>query len=125
MMKGMPIQIRRRVLFLLLVHSPKSRQKPLYEAAWNDTHVPDPIDTSVTDLEETVAQLQADNKELMSRIVATEGSIPAIGNGGSDEEKETATSSSSPIMAAFELATMDSVTNSIMTVVVIIGLVVN
>ena len=70
-----------------------------YEAAWNATHVPDPIDTSVTDLEETVAQLQADNKELMSRIVATEGSIPAIGNGGSDEEKETATSSSSPIIA--------------------------
>ena len=42
-----------------------------YEAAWNATHVPDPIDTSVTELEDTVAQLQADNNELLSRIVAT------------------------------------------------------
>ena len=48
-----------------------------YAAAWNITHVPDPIDTSVTDLEETVAQLQADNKELLARIVAIEGSLPA------------------------------------------------
>ena len=48
-----------------------------YEAAWNASHVPDPIDTSVIELEETVAQLQADNKELLSRIVAIEGSLPA------------------------------------------------
>ena len=56
-----------------------------YEAAWNATHVPDPIYTSVTNLEETVAQLQADNKELLSRIVAIEGSLPANGSGSGDD----------------------------------------
>ena len=54
-----------------------------YEAAWNATHIPDPVDTSVTDLEETVAQLQADNKELLSRIVAIEGSRTAPGSSSS------------------------------------------
>ena len=34
-----------------------------YEVAWNLTHVPNPIDTTVTDLEEIVTQLQAKNKE--------------------------------------------------------------
>ena len=122
-MKGMPIQIRRRVLFLLLVHPPKSRQKPLYEAAWNDTHVPDPIDTSVTDLEETVAQLQADNKELMSRIVAIEESLTANGSGSGDDGEAAATSSSSPFIASYEHDTMNSMMKSYMTVAVIIGLV--
>ena len=70
-----------------------------YEAAWNATHVPDPVDTSVTTLEETVAQLQA-------RIVALEGGL-----------------TSSPSTAWYEHATMDVVMKSIMTVAVIIGLV--
>jgi len=70
-----------------------------YEAAWNATHVPDPIDTSATRLEETVAQLQA-------RIVALEGGL-----------------TSSPSTAWYEHATMDVVMKSIMTVAVIIGLV--
>merc|ERR1711865_973442 len=43
-----------------------------YETAWNTTHILDSIDTSVITLEESVAQLQADNKELLSRIVAIE-----------------------------------------------------
>jgi len=64
-----------------------------YEVAWNATHVPDPIDTSVTDLEDTVAQLQANNKELLSRIVAIEGSRTAPGSSSSGA---TATASSSP-----------------------------
>ena len=57
-----------------------------YEVAWNASHVPDPIDTSVTALEEEVAQLQADINELMSRMAATEGSLAASGsgNGGGD-----------------------------------------
>jgi hypothetical protein len=57
-----------------------------YEVAWNASHVPDPIDTSVTVLEEEVAQLQADINELMSRMAATEGSLAASGsgNGGGD-----------------------------------------
>ena len=77
-----------------------------YEAAWNATHVPDPIDTSVIALEETVAQLQADNKELLSRIAAIEGSLTANGSGSSGDDGEaTATSSSSPFMTAFEHAT--------------------
>ena len=66
-----------------------------YEAAWNTTHVPDPIDTSVIALEETIAQLQANNKELLSRIVAIEGSLTANGSSGDDGEA-TATSASSP-----------------------------
>ena len=94
-----------------------------YEAAWNATHVPDPIDTSVTDLEETVAQLQADNKELMSRIVAIEGSITANGSGSGDDGEATATSSSSPFMASYEHDTMNIMMKSCMTVAVIIGLV--
>ena len=61
-----------------------------YEAAWNATHVPDPIDTSMIALEETVAQLQADNKELLSRIVAIEGSLPTNGSGGSNDGEATA-----------------------------------
>ena len=86
-----------------------------YAAAWNASHVPDPIDTSVTDLEETVAQLQADNKELLSRIVAIEGSLPA---------NTTATSASSPFMAAIEHATTtEMVVKLIVTVAIIIGLV--
>ena len=98
-----------------------------YKAAWNTTHVPDPIDTSVTDLEDTVAQLQADNKELLSRIVAIEGSLPAHGSGSSGDDGEaTTTSSSSLFMAVFEHATTDSVMKSIVTVaVIIIGLIVN
>ena len=97
-----------------------------YEAAWNATYVPDPIDTSVIALEETVAQLQANNKELLSRIAAIEGSLTANGSGGGDDGEATATSSSSLFMiAAFEHATMDSVMKSIVTVAVIIGLVVN
>ena len=95
-----------------------------YEAAWNITHVPDPIDTSVTDLEDTVAQLQADNKELLSRIVAIESSLPANGSGSSGDDGEaTATSASSPFMAAFEHATTDIGVKSIMTVTIILGLV--
>ena len=82
-----------------------------YEATWNATHVPDPIDTSVTTLEENVAQLQANNKELLSRIVAIKGSLTP------------ATSSSLPFMAWNEHATMDIVMKSSMTVAVIIGLV--
>ena len=96
-----------------------------YEAAWNATHVPDPIDTSVIALEETVAQLQADNKELLSRIVAIEESRTANGSGSGDDGEATATSSSSPFMAAIEHATIDIVMKAIVTVAVIIGLVVN
>ena len=55
-----------------------------YESAWNATHVSDPIDTSVTTLEETVAQLQADNKEFMSRVAAIEGILTVNGNGSGD-----------------------------------------
>jgi len=96
-----------------------------YAAAWNATHVPDPIDTSVTELEDTVAQLQADNKELLSRIVAIEGSLPAKGSGSSgDDGAAPATSASSLfMMAAFEHATTDIVMKSIVTVAIILGLV--
>ena len=88
-----------------------------YKAAWNATHVLDPIDTSLTKLEETVAQLQVNNKELLSRIVAIEGSRPANGSA-------TTTSASSPFMAAMEhTTTTEMVVKSIVTVVIIIGLV--
>ena len=94
-----------------------------FEAAWNATHVPNPINTLVTALEETVAQLQANNKELVSRIVAIKGGLPASGSGSCRQAKATA--SSSPFMATIEYATTDIVMKSIVTVVVIIGLVVN
>ena len=88
-----------------------------YEAAWNASHVLDPIDTSLTKLEETVAQLQVNNKELLSRIVAIEGSRPANGSA-------TTTSASSPFMAAMEhTTTTEMVVKSIVTVVIIVGLV--
>ena len=69
-----------------------------YEAAWNATHVPDSIETSVTDLEDTVAQLQADNKELLSRIVAIEENLTAPGSSssGTDGAATAESSSSSP-----------------------------
>ncbi|OEU20159.1 hypothetical protein FRACYDRAFT_236228 [Fragilariopsis cylindrus CCMP1102] len=83
-----------------------------YREAWNATNVQDPIDTSVTALEENVAELQADNKELMSevsqlqadinelksRMAATEGSLTASGNGG-----DPMSTSSSPFMACCEI----------------------
>ena len=95
-----------------------------YEVAWNGTHAPDPIDTSVTKLEENVFQLEADNKELLFRIAAIEESLTANGSGSSGDDGEvTATSSSSPFMAWYEPATMDVIMKSIMTVAVIIGLV--
>ena len=97
-----------------------------YEAAWNATnYVPDLIDTSVTNLEETVAQLQADNKELLSRIASIEGSLTANGSGssGDDGEAPATSSSSSPFMAWYKHATMDIVQKKIMTVVIIIGFV--
>ena len=49
-----------------------------YEAAWNASHVPDQIDTSVIELEENVAQLQAENKELLSRTVAIDTNVTSI-----------------------------------------------
>jgi hypothetical protein len=55
-----------------------------YEEAWNATHQPDPIDTTMIKLEEEVAQLQADNEELMSRIASIEESIAASGGGDGD-----------------------------------------
>ena len=94
-----------------------------YEAAWNATHVQDPIDASVTDLEETVAQLYANNKELLSRIVAIEGSLTANGSGSSGNTGEATATSSSPFMAWYKYATMSSVVKSITTVAVIVGLV--
>ena len=95
-----------------------------YEAAWNITHVPDPIDTSVTELEENVALLQANNKGLLSRIATIEDSLSDNGNGssGDDGEAKATSSSSSPFMAWYEHNTMDIVQKSIMTVAVIIGL---
>ena len=90
-----------------------------YEAAWNATHVPDPIDTSVTDLEETVAQLQADNKELLSRLVAIEGSLTANGSSSGDDG-----TSSSPFMAWYKHDTTDIVgVKASMIVAIIMGLV--
>ena len=96
-----------------------------YEATWNATHVPDPIDTSVTTLEENVAQLKANNKELLSRIVAIEGSLPATGSGSDrvEDGEAPATSASSPFMAWYEHTSMDVGMQSIMTVAVIIGLI--
>ena len=93
-----------------------------YEVAWNATHVPDPIDTSVTDLEDTVAQLQADNKELLSRIAAIEGSFTANGSGDGEGENPTPTSSS-PFMVLYKYDIVDIVMKSFMTAAVIIGLV--
>ena len=96
-----------------------------YEVAWNATHVPDPIDTSVTTLEETVAQLQADNKELLSRISVIKGGLATNVSGSGDDGEATATSSSSPFVAAIKHATTNIVMKSIVTVAVIIGLLVN
>jgi hypothetical protein len=39
-----------------------------YKIAWDATHKSDPINTPMTALEEEIAQLQAGNKELMSRV---------------------------------------------------------
>ena len=90
-----------------------------YEATFNLTHVPDPIDTSVTTLEETVAKLQDDNKELLSRIDAIEGSLTTSGSGGGKDPMST---SSSPFMMWYEHDTKDIMMKSIVTVAVIIGL---
>ena len=92
-----------------------------YEAAWNATHVPDPIDTSVTILEENIAQLQANNKELLSRIAAIEGSLMANGSDDGEGGNPTPTSSS-PFMVLYKYDIVDIVMKSFMTVAVIIGL---
>ena len=74
-------------------------------------------------LEECVAQLQADNKELLSRIAAIEGSLTANGSGSSGDDGEAPATSASPFMVWYEHATMDVVMKFTMTVAVIIGLV--
>ena len=91
-----------------------------YEATWNTTYIPDPIDTSMTKLEESVAQLQADNRKLMSRLAAIEESLTAHGNGIGSGDGGT---SSSPFMAWYKHDTTTIVLKSIMTVSIIIGLV--
>ena len=108
-----------------------------YKATWDRTHVPDPIKISVTDLKENVAELQADNKELMSevaklqaginelmsRMAATEGSLTASGSGGDGDGVDKTSTSSPPFMAWYKHDTMDNAMKSMMTVAVIIGLV--
>ena len=92
-----------------------------YEAAWNTTHIPDPIDTSVTKLKESIAQLQADNKQLMSRLAAIEESLTAHGNGIGSGDDGT---SSSPFMAWYKHDTTNIVVvKAIVTIAIIIGLV--
>ena len=76
----------------------------------------------MTTLGVNVAQLQANNNELRSCIAAIEGSLTANGSSGDDREA-TSISSSSPYMAWYKHATIDIVMKSIMTVVIIIGLV--
>jgi uncharacterized protein YoxC len=51
----------------------------LYKEVWNATHTPDPINATLTTLEEEVAQLQTDNEELMSRVASVEESIAVKG----------------------------------------------
>lgn len=46
-----------------------------YKEAWDKTHTPDPINTTMTTLEEEIAQLQAANDKLMSRIASIEESL--------------------------------------------------
>ena len=63
-----------------------------YKAAWDETHnkpADDPINTTtmtmamaMTTLEEEVAQLKFDNKELMSRVASIEESVATGGDGG-------------------------------------------
>ena len=80
-----------------------------YEAAWNLTNVPNPIDTSVTASEEKFTQLEANVNELMSRFSGDDGD-PML-------------TSSSPFMAWYKHDITDIVVKSIMTGVIIIGLV--
>jgi len=102
-----------------------------YEAAWNDTNVPDPIDTNVAQLQADNKELmsriaaieESDNKELMSRIAAIEESLTANGSGSDGDGVDATSTSSSPFMKWFEYDTTDNVMKSIMTVAVIIGLV--
>ena len=89
-----------------------------YGVAWNTNNIPDPIATSVTALEEQVAQQQADINELRSLIIAN-------GSSGSGDDGDPMSTSSSPFMAWYKHATTDMVMKSIVTVAVIIGLVVN
>jgi hypothetical protein len=62
-----------------------------YEGAWDETHTKrtDPINTTMTTLEEEVAQLQADNNELMSRVTAVEESLATIDGSGGGDAKST------------------------------------
>jgi hypothetical protein len=56
-----------------------------YKIAWDATHQLDPINTTMTTaLEEEIAQLQTDSKELMSRVAAMEESV-ADNNGTGGE----------------------------------------
>ena len=74
----------------------------------------------MTKLEESVAQLQADNKKLMSHLAAIEESLTAHGNGIGSGDDGT---SSSPFMAWYKHDTTAIVVKSIMTVAIIVGLV--
>ena len=75
----------------------------------------------MTKLEEEVAQLQADNKELMSHIATIEGRLTPQGSDSGNGGTPTSTSSSS-IMAWRKHDAMGGVVKSIMTVFVMIGL---
>ena len=75
-----------------------------YQAAWDETHnksADDPINTTtmtmamaMTTLEEEVAQLKFDDKELMSRVASIEESVATDGGGGGGDPTSTSTSTS-------------------------------
>ena len=75
----------------------------------------------MTKLEESVAQLQADNKKLMSHLAAIEEKLTAHGNGIGSGDDGT---SSSPFMVWYKHDTTNIVVvKAIVTIAIIIGLV--
>lgn len=76
----------------------------------------------MTALEETVTQLQADNKELMSRNATIEEILTAHDNGSGSSSSDDGTASF-PLIACYKHDTTDIVVKSIMTAAIITGLV--
>jgi hypothetical protein len=91
-----------------------------YKEVWDETHKPDPINTTMTTLEE-VSQLCVHNKELMSRVASIEENIAAGGGLSGDGDGE-ATSTSISTSEWYDNCIIDTMIKPIMILTAISGL---
>jgi hypothetical protein len=102
-----------------------------YKVAWDETHTKpaaDPINntTMTSTLEEEVAQLKVDNKELMSRVASIEESIAADDGGGGCGGRDltsTSPSASASASAWYDNSIIENMIKPIMLLTAVAGLI--